>query len=101
MSIKIVTLCGSVRFPEAFRIVGQAEALLGNVVFGPWSFVPVGQLTGDLLRKLREAHDLMIARSDEVVVVKVRGREIGEGTRSEMNFAHSLGKPVRIVEVAP
>jgi len=97
---KIVCLCGSTRFMEAFRLANLHETLLGNVV------LTVGcdtksddqlQLSPESKARLDELHKQKIALADEIFILNVNGY-IGESTQSEIEFAKRAGKTIRYLE---
>ena len=99
---KIVCLCGSTKFMEAFQ-----EANLKFTLEG-WIVLSVGtntksdaQLTREnyfndpsIKIRLDELHKRKIDLSDEVFVLNVGGY-IGESTRSEIDYAKAIGKPIK------
>ena len=103
---RVVGLCGSTRFLDAFDRVGLAETLAGRVVLSIGS-THVGDdeaLAGmsaferaDALAGLARLHRHKIEMADEVLVINVGGY-VGESTRSEIEIAMGLGKPIRYLE---
>ena len=102
----IVTLCGSTRFSAAFQEANLRETLAGRAVlsigcdmrsdtdiFGDMS---EADLEG-VKARLDELHKRKIDIAHEVLVLNVGGY-IGESTRSEIDYAEKLGKPVRYLE---
>lgn len=102
---KIVCLCGSTRFYEAFQQANYAETMAGNIVlsvgFYPHSSkIAHGEGVGcDDAQKvaLDELHKRKIDLCDSVYVLNVNGY-IGSSTRSEIEYAREAGKPVRYLE---
>lgn len=99
---KVVCLCGSTRFWEAFRDEGLRLTMEGVIVLSigicaPDSMVlahpdtPEGQ---EQKRRLDELHKRKIDLADEILVLNVDGY-IGDSTRSEIGYARKIGKPVR------
>ncbi len=97
---KIVCLCGSGRFMDAFNTAEESETLQGHIV------LTIGCNTKDVARDanyerhkpmLDELHKRKIDLADEVLVLNVGGY-IGQSTRSEIEYAQGLGKPVRYLE---
>ena len=105
---RVVCLCGSTRFLDAFDRAGLAETLAGRVVLSIGS-THVGDdvaLAGmsalerdDALARLARLHRHKIEMSDEVLIINVGGY-VGESTRSEIEIeiAMGLGKPIRYLE---
>ena len=98
---KIVCLCGSGRFREAFEQAEAKETLAGNIV------VTIGVNTKDVTRHpglsglkpfLDELHLRKIDLADEVLVLNVGGY-VGESTANEIRYAEQTAKPVRYLEV--
>ena len=104
---KVVTLCGSTRFQDAFLEAQKRLTLEGNIVisvglFGHagdsevWEGMPEGTLT-KTKRMLDDMHKRKIDMADEIFVINVGGY-IGTSTRSEIEYARSTGKAVRYLE---
>lgn len=100
MRPRIVCLCGSGRFREAFEQAEFNETLAGRIV------LTIGCNTHDVARSadlqhhkpmLDELHLRKIDLADEVLVLNV-GRYVGESTRREVEYARSIGKPIRWLE---
>jgi hypothetical protein len=99
---RIVCLCGSTRFMEAFFDVGWDETLKGHIVLSvgvckhatDHGAEALGQ---DVADRLDELHLRKIDLADEVVILNVGGY-IGPSTRRELEYAKKLGKPVRYLE---
>jgi hypothetical protein len=97
---KIVCLCGSGRFKQAFDDAEFNETLSGKIV------LTIGCNTHDVARSeelkhykplLDELHKHKIDLADEILVLNVGGY-IGESTHSEIEYAEAHGKPVRYLE---
>ncbi len=94
----VVTLCGSVRFPEDWARATEEETLAGRIVLAVGCFDharfhrPEGK---ELKRQMDELHKRKIDLSDEILVVT---EHIGESTRSEIDYAVAHGKRVRYLE---
>src|SRR5262245_20616500 len=90
---KIVCLCGSTKFAEAFKAAHLSETMAGRIVLLP--------CTGVLDENFRDAmHKRRIDVADEVMIVNVGGY-IGESTGRELAYARSKGKKVRFLESCP
>lgn len=103
---KIVCLCGSTRFGEAFRKAQLDETLAGKIVltigcnmksdadiFGHLSETELTHIKA----MLDELHKRKIDLADEILVLNVGGY-IGESTRSEIEYAEEHDKPIRYFE---
>jgi len=105
---KIICLCGSTRFYDAFQQANYDLTMQGSIVlsvgFYSHAMVEVGHGEGvghDSAEKivLDELHKRKIDLADEVLVLNVGGY-IDESTRSEIEYAEKVGKPVRYLEAA-
>lgn len=97
----IVTLCGSIRFPEAWAEATKRETLAGRIVLsvGFWDHPGLHRPEGaELKARLDELHKRKIDLSDEVLVLNV-GKYVGEPTKSEVFYAARLGKKIRWLEL--
>ena len=96
----VVCLCGSVRFSPVFQEVAFREALAGHIVLTVECEVVDGVVRDlDLGARLLfdNLHRRKIDLADEVLVINVGGY-VGSSTRSEIEYAERLGKPVRWLE---
>lgn len=104
---KVITLCGSTRFKDAFIEAQKRLTLEGNIVisvglFGHsgdnevWEGMDEYTLTRTKIM-LDDMHKRKIDMADEIYVINVGGY-IGESTKSEVAYALEHGKPVRYLE---
>ena len=104
---KVITLCGSTRFKDAFLEAQKRLTLEGNIVisvglFGHsgdnevWENMDEGTLTRTK-EMLDDMHKRKIDMADEIYVINVGGY-IGVSTRSEIEYARKTGKKVRYLE---
>lgn len=104
---KVITLCGSTRFRDAFLETQKKLTLEGNIVisvglFGHagdsevWEGMPEDALTRTKIM-LDDMHKRKIDMADEIFVINVGGY-IGQSTASEIAYARSTGKTVRYLE---
>ena len=97
---KVITLCGSTRFRNAFMEAQKRLTLEGNIVISVGMF---GHAGDDEVWKpgtkemLDDMHKRKIDMADEIYVINVGGY-IGESTRSEIEYARKTGKAVRFLE---
>ena len=102
---KIVCLCGSTRFSEAFQKAQFDLTMAGEIVltigcnmktdtelFKDYSESELKEIK----TKLDELHKRKIDLADEVLILNV-GNYIGESTASEMSYAYAHNKPVRFL----
>lgn len=93
----IVTLCGSTKFKDAFLHVQKQLTLRGYIVISVGLFGHSGDTevwSGDTKQMLDDMHKAKIDLADEIFVIDVDGY-IGSSTKSEIAYAHSIGKNVR------
>ena len=104
---KVITLCGSTRFKDAFMKAQKDLTLAGNIVinvglFGHsgdnevWENMDEGTLT-KTKEMLDDMHKRKIDMADEIFVINV-GEYIGSSTKSEIEYAKTSGKAVRYLE---
>lgn len=104
---KVITLCGSTRFKDAFMDAQKRLTLEGNIVISVGLFGHAGDgevwegMSEDTLirtkRMLDDMHKRKIDMADEIFVINVGGY-IGSSTRSEIEYAQRTGKNVRYLE---
>lgn len=101
---KVVCLCGSTRFADAFQwanlqltIAGQIVLSIGCNTKSDSDLLALGELTEDAKAALDELHKRKIDLADEILVLNVGGY-IGTSTRSEIEYARHLGKTIRYLE---
>jgi len=93
---KIVCLCGSTRFKDAFNVANLALTLAGYIVLSVGSFTHSDaelNITEEMKVKLDHLHKRKIDLADVVLVLNVEGY-IGFSTRSEIIYAEHTSKPV-------
>ena len=98
---KIITLCGSTRFKDAFLQCQKRLTLEGNIVISVGLFGHSGDdevWTEGTKEMLDDMHLRKIDLADEVFVINVGGY-IGSSTQAEIAYAKKTGKPVRYLEV--
>ena len=104
---KVITMCGSTRFKEAFMEIQKKLTLEGNIVisvglFGHsgdnevWDGMDEGTLS-KTKKMLDDMHKRKIDMADEIFVINVGGY-IGSSTRSEIEYAKATGKGVSYLE---
>ena len=85
--MKIVTLCGSLKFRKEMMTIAEKMALDGYCILTP--VYPVSEnmeKTKEQLIKLKEAHFKRIELSDAILVVNINNY-IGESTNLEIDYA--------------
>ena len=95
--MKIITLCGSMRFKnEMINIAAELE-LNGDVTIQCIYFPQNKKLSDFELEMLSKLHYKKIEISDAIYVVNVNGY-IGASTKSEIEYARSLNKEILFLE---
>jgi len=102
---RIVCLCGSTRFKDAFDEANYQETMRGNIVLSVGFFMHAsGNKHGEGIGatpeqkvKLDELHKRKIDLADEVLILNVGGY-IGSSTKSELDYAIAHNKNIRFLE---
>lgn len=95
---KIITLCGSSRFKDDILNTYKKLTLQGNIVLFDAIFNQNELNLNDNEKQLIDKnHKQKILMSDEIFVINKNGY-IGESTKSEIEFAKKLSKPVKYME---
>lgn len=96
---KIITLCGSTRFKNAFEEMERKLTLEGVIVLtvGFYEKIDGTVLSENQIELLNELHRKKIQMSDGIFVINKDGY-IGLSTQSEIEFAKALGKVVEYLE---
>ena len=92
--MKVITLCGSLKFQKEMMTVSEKMALEGYCILTP--VYPVSdkmKRTKEKLIKLKESHFKRIELSDAVLVVNINSY-IGDSTKLEIDYAKKLGKEI-------
>ena len=102
-SYKVITLCGSTKFKDAFMREQKRLTLEGNIVLSLGLFGHSGDnevwenMGEDTITKtitmLDDMHRRKIDMSDEIFVINENGY-IGSSTKSEIAYAEAQGKKV-------
>lgn len=97
---KVITLCGSTKFKDAFIKAQKDLTLQGNIVISVGLFGHSGDdevWTEGTKAMLDDMHKRKIDMADEIFVINVGGY-IGESTKSEIEYAKSNGRKVNYLE---
>ena len=98
MSVKVITLCGSMRFSDdIMRIATELETDKGYCVIQPVYNCDGKVLSDSELQNVVKAHYKKIDISDAVFVVNVGGY-IGKSVAEEIEYAKSLNKEILYLE---
>lgn len=85
--MKIVTLCGSLKFQKEMMEIAEKVALEGNCILTPvYPVLDNIKRTEEQLVKLKEAHFKRIELSDTILVVNINNY-IGDSTKVEIDYA--------------
>ena len=96
--MKIITICGSLKFQKEMMIVAEKLALKGNCVLTPvYPILENLKMTDEQLEKLKEAHFKRIELSDSIDVIN-KDNYIGKSTKLEIEYAQNLGKEIMYLE---
>ena len=92
--MKIITLCGSLKFQKEMMIIVEKMALDGNCILTPvFPILDEVEKTEEQMTKLKEAHFKRIEISDAILVVNINNY-IGKSTNLEIEYAKTLGKEI-------
>ena len=92
--MKIVTLCGSLKFENEMMIIAEKMALEGYCILTPvYPVLENVKRTEEQLMKFKEEHFKRIELSDAILVVNVNNY-IGNSTNLEVEYAKKLGKEI-------
>ena len=90
--MKIITLCGSLKFQKEMMIVAEKMALEGDCILTPvYPTIDNLKRSEEQLQKLKEEHFKRIELSDAILVINVNNY-IGNSTSLEIQYAKDLGK---------
>ena len=93
--MKIITVCGSLKFMKEMMEITEKMKLQGNCMLSP--IYPTNPdkdaYTDEEVLMLDKMHKEKIKISDAILVVNVNNY-IGSSTKSEIEYAKSLGKEI-------
>lgn len=96
--MKVVTLCGSMRFQNEMMEIAEKLAREGECVLTPVYMVMKDcEISEEEVKRLKLEQFKRIELADEVLIVNVDGY-VGESTMAEIEFAERNGKRVRWME---
>lgn len=94
--MKVITVCGSLRFYKEMMDITEKMELQGNCMLVP-IYNPLNHSKDDFTEEevliLNNMHKEKIKLSDAILVVNV-GNYIGNSTKNEIEFAKSLNKEI-------
>ena len=92
--MKIITLCGSLKFKKEMMIIAEQKALEGHCILTPvYPILENIERTEEQLLKLKQSHFKRIELSDTILVINV-DNYIGNSTNLEIEYAKKLGKEI-------
>lgn len=92
--MKIITLCGSLRFQKYMMRAAEEMVLLGNCILTPiYPTYETTERTEEQLEMLKEEHFKKIELSDAILVINVDDY-IGYSTNLEIEYAKKLNKEI-------
>ena len=94
-SMKIITVCGSLKFKQEMIEISEKMELKGNCMLAPIYPTSMNKddYTDEEVEMLDKMHKEKIKLSDAILVVNVNNY-IGSSTKSEIEFAKSLNKEI-------
>lgn len=96
--VEVACLCGSTRFRKEMDEWNRRLTLAGHIVLAPGVWVHESDdITEWDKERLDALHLAKINLADYVLVVN-RDGYIGNSTRAEIEYADSIGKPVKFAE---
>ena len=96
--MKVITLCGSLKFKKEMMETAEKMWLEGNFILTPvYPILEEFERTEEQLKKLKEAHFKRIELSDAILVIN-KDNYIGKSTELEIEYAEKLGKEIIYLE---
>lgn len=96
--MKIITICGSLKFQREMMLSAEKLALNGNCVLTPvYPVLKNLEKTEEELKRLKEAHFKRIDLSDAIYVVN-KDNYVGSSTKLEIEYAKKQGKEIIYLE---
>ncbi len=90
--MKVITICGSLKFRNEIMAVATKLTLKGNVVLTPL-IINKSLLTKDEKIMLGNVHKEKIKLADKILIMNVNNY-IGDNTKNEIKFAKKLNKEI-------
>ena len=96
--MKVITICGSLKFQKEMMMEAEKLTLKGNCVLTPvYPILENIEKTEIQLEKLKEAHFKRIELSDAIYVIN-KDNYIGKSTKLEIEYAEKTGKEILYLE---
>ena len=96
--MKVITICGSLKFKDEMLLIAEKLSLEGNCVLTP--IFPVSndkEFTSEQLNNFKDEHLKRIELADAIFVVN-KNNYIGDSTLREIYYAKSLKKDILYLE---
>ena len=92
---KVICLCGSTKFKKSFEKINAILTLNSKVVLAPavWAHYDRIEISNDQKFELDKLHKQKIFLADAIFVINENGYW-GNSTKSEIEYATNLNKPV-------
>jgi hypothetical protein len=92
--MKIITICGSLKFQKEMMIEAQKLSLNGDCVLTPiYPVIDDIKIGEEQLKLLKNEHFKRIDLCDAIYVIN-KDNYTGDSTRSEIEYAKKLGKEI-------
>lgn len=92
--MKIITICGSLKFQKEMMIAAEKMGLEGNCILTPvYPVLKDYDITDKQLKRIKEAHFKRIELSDAIYVIN-KDNYVGQSTKLEIEYAKKLGKEI-------
>ena len=95
--MKVITICGSLKFQNEMMSVSEKLSLEGNCVFMPVYPVIKRKRNKEELDNLKKIHFKKIELSDAIFVIN-KDKYIGEGTNLEIEYEKKSSKEILYLE---
>ena len=96
--MKVITICGSLKFQKEMMVITEKLSLNGNCILTPvYPILEKLEKTEEELQKLKKVHLKKIELSDAIYVIN-KDNYIGESTKLEIEYAKRLGKEIIYLE---
>lgn len=91
----VITLCGSTKYMDEFRLVERTLNLSGGIVISPGTFsqsecIPSDILTLEVMKRIVDMHWQKIDMADAICIVHPSYQ--GESTKNEIKYAKNHNK---------
>lgn len=92
--MKVITICGSLKFQNEMIEIAKKLTLKGNCVITPiYQVLEDNKFSSEELEKFKKSHFKKIELSDSILVVNINNY-IGTSTNLEIEYAKKLNKEI-------